>query len=74
MLIFISIKRYFQKKRAFLIPVRKGFFDVADGLSAAVDADRETQLFGRLAQGADHPVALTFPEGAYLKGLICRVW
>ncbi len=41
---------------------------------AAVDAEREAQLFGRLAQGADHPVALTFPEGAYLKGLICRVW
>jgi 23S rRNA (cytosine1962-C5)-methyltransferase len=41
---------------------------------AAVDAKREVQLFGRLAQGADHPVALTFPEGAYLKGLICRVW
>ena len=24
-------------------------------------------------QAADHPVALKFPEGAYLKGLICRV-
>jgi 23S rRNA (cytosine1962-C5)-methyltransferase len=42
--------------------------------SAAVDADREAQLIGWLAQGADHPVALTFPEGAYLKGLICRAW
>jgi 23S rRNA (cytosine1962-C5)-methyltransferase len=42
--------------------------------SAAVDADREAQLIGCLTQGADHPVALTFPEGAYLKGLICRVW
>jgi 23S rRNA (cytosine1962-C5)-methyltransferase len=42
--------------------------------SAAVDAEREAQLIGWLAQGADHPVALTFPEGAYLKGLICRVW
>jgi 23S rRNA (cytosine1962-C5)-methyltransferase len=41
---------------------------------AAVDAEREAQLIGWLAQGADHPVALTFPEGAYLKGLICRVW
>jgi 23S rRNA (cytosine1962-C5)-methyltransferase len=41
---------------------------------AAVDAGREVQVVGYLAQGADHPVALTFPEGAYLKGLICRVW
>lgn len=41
---------------------------------AAVDAGREAQIVGYLAQGADHPVALTFPEGAYLKGLICRVW
>ncbi len=41
---------------------------------AAVDAGREAQIIGYLAQGTDHPVALTFPEGAYLKGLICRVW
>jgi 23S rRNA (cytosine1962-C5)-methyltransferase len=41
---------------------------------AALDAGRDAQIVGRLAQGADHPVALTFPEGAYLKGLICRVW
>ena len=40
---------------------------------AAVDAEREAQIIGCLAQGADHPVALTFPEGAHLKGLICRV-
>ena len=41
---------------------------------AAVDAEREAQIVGYLAQGADHPVALTFPQGAYLKGLICRTW
>jgi 23S rRNA (cytosine1962-C5)-methyltransferase len=41
---------------------------------AAVDAAREAQIVGYLAQGADHPVALTFPQGAYLKGLICRTW
>jgi len=41
---------------------------------AAVNAGREAQIIGHLVQGADHPVALTFPEGAYLKGLICRVW
>ncbi len=40
---------------------------------AALDAGRDAQIVGHLAQGADHPVALTFPEGAYLKGLICRV-
>lgn len=40
---------------------------------AAVDADRPVQILEWLQQGADHPVALTFPEGAYLKGLICRV-
>ena len=41
--------------------------------SAAVDAGRDAQIVGQLQQGADHPIALTFPEGAYLKGLICRV-
>jgi len=41
---------------------------------AALDAGREAQIIGSLHQGPDHPVALTFPEGAYLKGLICRVW
>jgi 23S rRNA (cytosine1962-C5)-methyltransferase len=41
---------------------------------AALDAGRDAQIVDYLAQGADHPVALTFPEGAYLKGLICRVW
>ncbi|RLC97546.1 MAG: 23S rRNA (cytosine(1962)-C(5))-methyltransferase RlmI [Chloroflexi bacterium] len=39
---------------------------------AALDAGREAQIVGHLAQGADHPVALTFPEGAYLKGMIVR--
>ena len=41
---------------------------------ALADTDREAQIIGHLAQSADHPVALTFPEGRYLKGLICRVW
>jgi 23S rRNA (cytosine1962-C5)-methyltransferase len=27
----------------------------------------------RLGAGPDHPVALNFPEGEYLKGLLCRV-
>jgi 23S rRNA (cytosine1962-C5)-methyltransferase len=41
---------------------------------ASVDARREAQIVERLAQGPDHPVLLTFPESAYLKGLVCRVW
>lgn len=41
---------------------------------AALDAGREAQLIGRLSQASDHPVALSFPEGAYLQGLVCRVW
>jgi len=40
---------------------------------AAVDAGREVQIVERLSQGADHPVLLSFPESAYLKGLVCRV-
>jgi 23S rRNA (cytosine1962-C5)-methyltransferase len=41
---------------------------------AALDARRDAQVIERLAQAPDHPVLLTFPEGEYLKGLICRVW
>ncbi|NIV39726.1 MAG: 23S rRNA (cytosine(1962)-C(5))-methyltransferase RlmI, partial [Anaerolineae bacterium] len=40
---------------------------------ASVDAGRDVQIIEWLAQGPDHPVLLTFPESAYLKGLICRV-
>lgn len=41
---------------------------------AAVDARRDVQVIERLTQAPDHPVLLTFPEGEYLKGLVCRVW
>ena len=41
---------------------------------AAVDAQREVQIMQPLSQPADHPVLLSFPESAYLKGLLCRVW
>lgn len=41
---------------------------------AALDAGRDVQLLQRLGQAADHPTLLSFPEGSYLKGLICRVW
>jgi len=40
--------------------------------SAALDAGVEAQIVEHLSQAPDHPVALNFPEGAYLKGLICR--
>jgi 23S rRNA (cytosine1962-C5)-methyltransferase len=40
--------------------------------SAALDAGVQAQIVEHLAQGPDHPVALNFPEGAYLKGLVCR--
>lgn len=39
---------------------------------AALDAGVDASILQRLHQGADHPVGLNFPEGAYLKGLICR--
>ena len=39
---------------------------------AAADARANAQVVGQLSAGADHPVALNFPEGEYLKGLVCR--
>lgn len=39
---------------------------------AALDAGRETRILEWLDQASDHPAALHFPEGKYLKGLICR--
>ncbi len=41
---------------------------------AAVDAGRDVQILARLGQAPDHPVLLSFPEGSYLKGLLCRAW
>ena len=41
---------------------------------AALDAGRDAQMIRWLTQAADHPTALNFPEGSYLKGMICRVW
>ena len=40
---------------------------------AALDAGVWAQIVERLGPGTDHPVALNFPEGDYLKGLVCRV-
>ncbi|MBK9122198.1 MAG: class I SAM-dependent rRNA methyltransferase [Chloroflexi bacterium] len=41
---------------------------------ALADAGRQAQILRHLGPGEDHPVALTFPEGAYLKGLLLRVY
>jgi 23S rRNA (cytosine1962-C5)-methyltransferase len=40
---------------------------------AMIDAGRDGQIIERLSASADHPIALTYPEGSYLKGLLCRV-
>ena len=40
---------------------------------AALDADADVQIVYHLHASADHPVLLSFPEGAYLKGLVLRV-
>ena len=40
---------------------------------AALDAGVDAWIIERLGAGLDHPVALNFPEGDYLKGLICRI-
>jgi len=39
---------------------------------SALDAGVQAQIIGRTGPGPDHPVALNFPEGDYLKGLLCR--
>ena len=38
---------------------------------AALDAGADAQIIEHLSQASDHPISLHFPEGAYLKGLIC---
>ncbi|MDP2560325.1 class I SAM-dependent methyltransferase [Psychrobium sp. 1_MG-2023] len=40
---------------------------------AALDARRDAQIIARLSQASDHPIASTFPEGFYLKGLALTV-
>ena len=38
---------------------------------AALDAGVDAQIIEHLSQASDHPISLHFPEGAYLKGLVC---
>ncbi|MQY51858.1 class I SAM-dependent rRNA methyltransferase [Rhodocyclus gracilis] len=40
---------------------------------AAIDAGRSARIVEHLAAAPDHPVGLAFPEGEYLKGLLCQV-
>jgi 23S rRNA (cytosine1962-C5)-methyltransferase len=40
---------------------------------AALDAGVDAQLLEQFHASADHPVSLAFPEGEYLKGLLCRI-
>lgn len=39
---------------------------------AALDAGCQASILTRLQQPPDHPIALPFPESAYLKGLLCQ--
>lgn len=41
---------------------------------ALEDSGRDAQIIRHLGQASDHPIALTFPEGDYLKGLLLRVY
>ena len=39
---------------------------------AAGDVGADARILRRLTAAADHPAALAFPEGEYLKGLLCQ--
>lgn len=40
---------------------------------AAIDAGKEIQFIHQFSQPEDHPIRASFPEGEYLKGVLCRV-
>lgn len=40
---------------------------------AAQDAGVNAKILAQLSQGPDHPISLNFPEGMYLKGLVCAI-
>lgn len=40
---------------------------------AALDAKRNCYFVERLHQAPDHPVSSNYPEGYYLKGLVCQI-
>jgi 23S rRNA G2069 N7-methylase RlmK/C1962 C5-methylase RlmI len=37
------------------------------------DAGTNVRLLHHMSAAADHPVSLGFPEGEYLKGLLCQL-
>ncbi|OUL59639.1 class I SAM-dependent methyltransferase [Pseudoalteromonas ulvae] len=41
---------------------------------AALDAGKDLMIIERLNQAADHPISGPYPEGFYLKGLVCKVY
>ena len=41
---------------------------------AALDAGKQVQFIHQFGQPEDHPIRASFPEGEYLKGLLCRVY
>jgi 23S rRNA (cytosine1962-C5)-methyltransferase len=41
--------------------------------AAAIESGRNIRVLHHLTQGADHPVSIFHPEGAYLKGLVLHV-
>ena len=41
---------------------------------AALDAGREIKILHRLSQAPDHATSGNYPEGYYLKGLLCQVF
>lgn len=41
---------------------------------AALDAGRTIKILERVSQAPDHATSGSYPEGFYLKGLICQVW
>lgn len=52
--------------------VSESDFQAAVGRAAA-DSGRPVRLLQRLAQAPDHPVMVTCPQSAYLKGFLCMV-
>jgi 23S rRNA (cytosine1962-C5)-methyltransferase len=40
---------------------------------SALDAGVEARILEKLHQASDHPIGLNFPEGEYLKGLVCQI-
>lgn len=41
---------------------------------ALADSGRQAQIIRHLSASPDHPIAITFPEGEYLKGLLLKVY